>query len=191
MSTETSTTAPSLSTGVWQIDPGHSDISFTVRHMMMAKVRGGFSRYSGEIEVGEDLADSTVWVEIESASMDTRSEARDGHIRGAGFFDAENHPLITFRSSEVRLSNPASGVVVGELTIRGNTRQVELAVEHTGVGADPFGTVRAGFVVDVTVDRRDFGVDFNVPLSTGGVLVGNEVAVHMEIEALRVAAPGA
>ncbi|RKT55653.1 YceI family protein [Saccharothrix australiensis] len=181
----TETTPAGLLTGVWSIDAGHSDVSFSVRHMMMARIRGGFSAFTGAITVAEDPAASSVVAEIDTTTLDTRNPARDEHLRGSGFFDVVNFPAIRFASTGVRLTGPSSAVVAGELTVRDRTRPVELTVEHTGLGIDPWGAQRIGFVADVTLDRRDFGLDFNVPLGSGGVLVGTDVAVHLEIEAVR------
>jgi polyisoprenoid-binding protein YceI len=169
--------------GIWEIDPLHSDVSFTVRHMMVSKVRGRFGSFSGEIITGEDLAGSSVTATIDATSIDTGLEQRDGHIRSADFFDVENHPRWTFRSTGVRADGEALSVD-GELTIKGVTRPVTLAVEVNGFGPDSFGGIRAGFSASATIDRNDFGVDIKLPLDGGGVVVGDKVQVALEIAAV-------
>lgn len=181
MTTATSTTIPGYVAGTWDIDPVHSDISFTVRHMMVSKVRGRFASFSGEIVTGEDLAGSAVTATIDAGSIDTGHEQRDGHVRSADFFDVENHPQWTFRSTGVR-SDAGDVVLDGELTIKGVTRSVPLALEVNGFGPDPFGGTRAGFSGSTTISRADFGVDIAMPLDGGGVVVGDKVQINLEIE---------
>jgi polyisoprenoid-binding protein YceI len=183
MTTAATTSIPGYLAGTWDIDPIHSDVSFTVRHMMVSKVRGRFASFSGEIVTGEDVTDSSVTASIDPASIDTGNDQRDGHVRSADFFDVENHPLWTFRSTGVRVDS--GGLVVdGELTIKGVTRSVPLALEVNGVGPDASGGTRAGFSASTTIDRNDFGVDIKMPLDGGGVVVGEKVQVTLEIEAV-------
>jgi polyisoprenoid-binding protein YceI len=181
MTTAQTTTVPGYLTGTWDIDPVHSDVSFTVRHMMVSKVRGRFARFAGEIVTGEEPGASSVTATIEADSIDTGNEQRDGHIRSADFFDVENHPRWTFRSTGVRTTD--DGLVVdGELTLKGVTRPVALALEVNGFGPDAFGGTRAGFSASTTIDRNDFGVDIKMPMDGGGVVVGDKVQINLEIQ---------
>jgi polyisoprenoid-binding protein YceI len=183
MTSTATTPIPGYLAGIWDIDPLHSDVSFTVRHMMVSKVRGRFGSFSGQIITGEDLASSSVTATIDATSIDTGLEQRDGHIRSADFFDVENHPRWTFRSTGVRADGEAL-TVDGELTIKGVTRPVTLAVEVNGFGPDSFGGIRAGFSASATIDRNDFGVDIKLPLDGGGVVVGDKVQIALEIAAV-------
>lgn len=183
MSTATSTQIPGYVTGTWDIDPAHSDVSFTVRHMMVSKVRGHFGTFSGEIVTGPSVTDSSVTVSIDASSIDTNNDQRDGHIRSADFFSVEEHPAWTYRSTGVRVDG-GDLVVDGELTIKGVTRSVPLAVEVGGFGPDAFGGTRTGFSATATINRSDFGVDIQMPLDGGGVVVGEKVQITLEIEAV-------
>ncbi|OLT04926.1 hypothetical protein BJF90_20930 [Pseudonocardia sp. CNS-004] len=179
--TSTATTIPGYLAGTWDIDASHSDVSFSVRHMMVSKVRGRFGAFSGEIVTGETLADSTVTATIDATSIDTNNEQRDGHIRSADFFDVEAHPQWTFRSTGVR-TDGGDLVVDGELTLKGVTRPVSLELEVNGFGKDAWGGTRAGFSASTTIDRNDFGVDIKMPLDGGGVVVSDKVQINLEIE---------
>jgi polyisoprenoid-binding protein YceI len=184
MTTATTTThIPGYTAGTWDIDPVHSDVSFTVRHMMVSKVRGRFGTFSGEITTGADLTGSAVTATIEVDSITTGNDQRDGHIRSADFFDVENHPRWTFRSTGVRADGDEI-VLDGELTIKGVTRTVPLTLEVNGFGPDAYGGVRAGFSATTTIDRNDFGVDIKMPMDGGGVVVGDKVQIALEIEAV-------
>jgi polyisoprenoid-binding protein YceI len=183
MTTAATTSIPGYLAGTWDIDTSHSDVSFTIRHMMVSKVRGRFGKFSGEIVTGENLADSTVTATIDATSIDTNNEQRDGHIRSADFFDVENHPEWTFRSTALRVDGEDLALD-GELTIKGVTRPVTLALEVNGFGPDAWGGTRAGFSASTTIDRNDFGVDIKMPLDGGGVVVGDKVQIHLEIEAV-------
>ena len=184
MTTSTTTTRiPGYLAGTWDIDPTHSDVSFTVRHMMVSKVRGHFGTFSGEIVTGADVADSSVTVSIDAGSIDTNNAQRDGHIRSADFFAVAEFPTWTYRSTGVRRDG-ADLVIDGELTIKGVTRSVPLAVEVGGFGPDAFGGTRAGFSATATISRSDFGVDISMPLDGGGVVVGEKVQIQLEIEAV-------
>jgi polyisoprenoid-binding protein YceI len=172
---------PGYVAGTWDIDTSHSDVSFTIRHMMVSKVRGRFGAFTGEIVTGENLADSSVVATIDATSIDTNNEQRDGHIRSADFFDVENHPQWTFRSTGLRVDD-GDLALDGELTIKGVTRPVTLALEVNGFGPDAWGGTRAGFSASTTIDRNDFGVDIKLPLDGGGVVVGDKVQINLEIE---------
>lgn len=177
----TATQIPGYTAGTWDIDPVHSDVSFTVRHMMVSKVRGRFAGFSGEIVTGSDITSSEVTATIDATSIDTGNEQRDGHIRSADFFDVENHPAWTYRSTGVRADGDGY-VVDGELTIKGVTRQVPLALEITGFGPDFSGGTRAGFSATGKINRNDFGVDIRMPLDGGGVVVGDTVQITLDIQ---------
>jgi polyisoprenoid-binding protein YceI len=174
---------PSYTAGTWDIDPVHSDVSFSVRHMMVSKVRGRFGSFTGQIVTGEDVTGSSVSATIDATSIDTNNEQRDNHIRSADFFDVANHPTWTFNSTAVR-ADDGDLFLDGELTIKGVTRPVTLSLEVEGFGPDAFGGTRAGFSAATTVNRADFGVDISMPLDGGGVVVGDKVTINLEIEAV-------
>ncbi|WP_219419679.1 YceI family protein [Pseudonocardia nigra] len=181
MTTAATTQIPGYIAGTWDIDPVHSDVSFTVRHMMVSKVRGRFATFSGEIVTGADVTDSTVIATIDATSIDTGNEQRDGHVRSADFFDVENHPQWSYRSTGVR-GDGDELVVDGELTIKGVTRSVPLTLEVNGFGPDAYGGTRAGFSASATINRNDFGVDIAMPLDGGGVVVSDKVQINLEIQ---------
>ncbi len=170
----------------WNIDPAHSGAYFVVRHMVVSKVRGSFTRWGGVITADEaSPAQSKVEVRIEAASIDTRDAQRDSHLRSADFFDAERHPEITFRSTRVEPLQGQHFRVTGDLTIRDVTRPVTLEVELLGRGKDPWGGERVGFSAKTSINRGDFGLKWNQPLETGGMLVGEKVEIEIEVEALK------
>lgn len=183
----TATQIPGYIAGTWDIDPTHSDVSFTVRHMMVSKVRGRFSSFSGEITTGTDITASTVSASIDATSIDTNNDQRDGHIRSADFFDVENHPTWTFRSTGVR-SDGDDIVVDGEITIKGVTKVVPLTLEVNGFGPDAFGGTRVGFSGLTQINRSDFGINLAMPMDGGGVVVSEKVQISMEIEGVLRAA---
>jgi len=174
--------------GVWTVDPSHSRVAFVARHMMVAKVRGSFSGYSVDLTIGEDPTQSSLSVSIDAATLDTGDEGRDGHVKSADFLDVEQFPTITFTSSSVA---PGKGedewAIQGDLTIHGVTKPVTLAVELSGVAADPWGNDRAIYEAELEIDREDFGLTWNQPLAGGGVLVGKKVKFELEIESVRQA----
>jgi len=178
------TIAPSTTT--WKLDPAHSTVEFSVRHMMITTVKGGFGGVEGSVTVdGEDTSNSGVEVEIDAASIDTRTEQRDDHLRSGDFLDVENHPFITFRSTGVKgsFADPGdSSTVTGELTIRGTTKPVELDVTYQGDGIDPWGGERKSFSARATIDRRDFGLTWNQTLESGGILVGHDIKLAVEAQ---------
>jgi polyisoprenoid-binding protein YceI len=181
--TDFTATIPGYVAGTWTIDPVHSDVGFTVRHMMVSKVRGKFKAFSGQIVTGESPLDSTVSAEIDLASIDTGAEQRDEHIRSADFFEVETYPTMTYRSSGVRPHGDGF-VVDGQLTLKGVTRDVPLALEVNGFGPDAFGGTRAGFTATAEINRKDFGVNFNALMGNGGAVVSDKVTIHLEIEAV-------
>jgi polyisoprenoid-binding protein YceI len=185
--TSTATQIPGYVVGTWDIDVTHSTVGFSVRHMMVSKVRGYFRDFSGEIVTAEDPAQSSVTARIDMDSIDTRQEQRDAHIRSADFFDVGNHTEMTFRSTAVR-TDGADWTVVGDLTIKGITRSVELELELNGFGPDAYGGTRAGFSARTEISRKAFGVDIDMPMDGGGVVVGDKISVELEIEAVLRAA---
>jgi polyisoprenoid-binding protein YceI len=181
MTSSTTVQIPAYIAGTWDIDAVHSTVGFVVRHMMVSKVRGFFREFGGEIVTAEDPTNSSVTATIELGSIDTRQEQRDAHVRSADFFDVENHPQMTFRSTAVR-ADGADWVVDGELTIKGVTKPVSLALELNGFGPDAYGGTRAGFSARTEISRSDFGVDIQMPMDGGGVVVGDKVVVELEIQ---------
>lgn len=175
---------PGYLTGTWAIDPDHSDVSFTVRHMMVSKVRGRFSKFSGEIVTAEDPTQSSVSATVDLSSIDTGNAQRDEHLRSADFFGVANHPQMTYRSTGIRADGDG-WTVEGELSLKGVTRPVALAAELNGFSPDPWGGVRAGFSATAQISRKDFGVDLEMPLDGGGVVIGDKIQIHLEIEAIR------
>ena len=170
----------------WQIDNAHSEVTFSVRHMMMSKVRGRFNSFRGTIDFNEaEPARSTVNVEIDVDSIETRDAQRDGHLRSADFFDVANYPLMTFVSTRVEPTSNNTGRIVGDLTIRGVTREVVLDVEYAGQSKSPWGSTSAGFHAETKINRKDWGLNWNQALETGGILVGEEVTITIELELIK------
>jgi polyisoprenoid-binding protein YceI len=174
----------------WTIDPAHSTIGFSVKHMMFTTVHGRFGGVGGTIRVDDDRPhDATVDIEIDTATIDTGDAKRDEHLRSADFFDAGTYPTIAFRSTRVEPISPLSPDrwrVVGDLTIHGVTRAIELVAEQTGRGTSPMGTVVTGFEAMAKISRKDFGMEFNVPLDGGGFLVGDEVKISVDVQTVRL-----
>lgn len=177
---------PQLAAGTWTIDPVHSTVGFSVRHLMVSKVRGEFTEFSGAIEVAEDGTPS-VRAEISVESINTKNEQRDGHIRSADFFDAEKFPTATFVSTSVE-SDGDDYVVHGDFTLKGVTRPVDLKLEFNGVNAGMGQGPVAGFEASTVINRKDFGIDIEMPLETGGTVVGDKITINLEIEAGNAAA---
>lgn len=184
MSTTTLTSqVPGYVAGTWTVDPVHSEVSFTVRHMMVSKVRGHFRDFTGTIITADDPLESRVTAEVDLASIDTRNEQRDAHIRSADFFEVETYPTMTYRSTGVRPDGD-DYVLEGDLTLHGVTRPLELHLEANGFTKDPYGGTRAGFSARGRINRRDFGIDISLPMDGGGVVVGDKVEISLEIEAV-------
>jgi len=170
---------------VWALDLVHSSIGFTVRHLVVSKVRGKFGRFTGSILLNEhDLAATQVDVSIETASVDTGVEQRDNHLRSADFFDVEKHPAMIFKSTRVETKDGELRLH-GNLTLHGVTRPVVLDVEYAGTQKDPWGGTRAGFSARTSLDRKEFGLTWNQLLEAGGVAVGDKVDIDIEIEAVK------
>ena len=177
-----------LTPGTWNVDPVHSTVGFVARHLMISKVRGRFTDFSGSIEVAPDPLQSHLEASVNLASVDTGDEGRDAHLRTADFFDLDGNgsPTMTFASTGIKAEDDDGDYVLfGDLTINGVTRQVEFALEFEGVNGDPWGGTRAGFSAETEINRKDFGLAWNVALETGGVLVGDKVKVHLEIQAVK------
>jgi polyisoprenoid-binding protein YceI len=170
--------------GTWIIDPSHSEVEFTVRHMMISKVRGRFRQFDGTIVIAERPEDSRVEVFIEAASIDTRDGSRDEHLRSADFLDVEHHPEIRFTSTSLRPGDIGHWDMTGDLTVRDVTRQVLLDVEFSGATVDPWGNLRVGFDASTRIDRDQFGITWNQVLEAGGFLVGKEILVEIDVEAV-------
>jgi polyisoprenoid-binding protein YceI len=171
---------PGYTTGTWQIDPAHSEVAFVVRHMVVAKVRGRFTQFQGQIVSADDPTRSTVSVTIDAASIDTDNEQRNGHVRTADFLDVEKFPEITYRSTGVRVDD-GELAVDGDLTIKGVTRPVTLKVESHGVVEGVMGDTRAGFSALADIDRTEFGVTFNGPLPGGGMMLSEKVQLSLDV----------
>ena len=183
MTAPTNTQIPGYVVGTWDIDPVHSDVSFTVRHMMVSKVRGRLAGFSGEIVTAPAFTDSTVTATVDATSIDTGNGQRDGHLRSPDFFEIETHPTWEFRSTAIRADGDDHRLD-GDLTIKGVTRPVSFALEVNGFGPDAYGGTRAGFSAATTINRNDFGVDIAMPLDGGGVVVSEKVQIALEIEAV-------
>ncbi len=174
---------PGYLAGIWNADPAHSEVAFSVRHLMVSKTRGRFTSYDATLVIAEDPVDSTVTATIDLASIDTGNEMRDNHLRSADYFETEKYPTMSYRSTGVRQTDDG-WAVDGELTLHGVTRQVPMAVEVNGFRPDPFGGQRAGFSATAQINRRDFGIDLTIPMDGGGVAVGDKVSISLEIEAV-------
>jgi polyisoprenoid-binding protein YceI len=173
-----------LTPGVWNVDTSHSTVGFIARHLMIAKVRGHFATFSGTINVAENPLESTVEATVDLSSVDTGDSGRDEHLRSADFFTVDAHPQMTFRSTHLK-EDGDDYVLFGDLTINGVTRDLELELEFEGVSGDPWGGTRAGFTAATEVNRKDWGLEWNASLETGGVLVGDKVKIQLDIEAVR------
>ena len=176
----------------WNLDGTHSGINFAVRHMVVSKVRGRFAAFSGTLELDDtDLAASTIDVTIDASSIDTGTAQRDDHLRSADFFDVAKFPTLRYQSKRIEKLGKDRFRVIGDLTIRDVTREVPLDVEYGGRGKDPWGNERAGFTASAAIDRKDFGLQWNQVLETGGVLVGDKIDIDLDIQAVKAAAVGA
>ncbi|GAC1519572.1 MAG: YceI family protein [Herpetosiphon sp.] len=170
----------------WTIDASHSAIDFSVRHMMISTVRGSFAKFSGTVNIDEaDPTRSAVEVQIDASSIDTRDAQRDGHLRGPDFFDAEKFPTLTFKSKRVERHGESQARIIGDLTIRDVTREVTLDTEYNGQAKSPWGTVSAGFEAHTKISRKDWGLTWNAALETGGMLVGDEIKISIQIEVVK------
>jgi polyisoprenoid-binding protein YceI len=172
----------------WQIDLAHSHIYFTARHMMISKVRGQFESFSGNVDYDEqNPVRTTVVIHIDAASLSTKEAQRDAHLKSPDFLDAANSPVIRFQSTKVEQISEDSGKLHGNLTIRGVTKPVVLDVEYAGRAQSPWGTISVGFSANTTINRKDWGLNWNQALETGGVLVGDKIQIEIELELVKVA----
>jgi len=170
----------------WALDPAHSSVDFSVRHMMIANVKGTFNSFNATIEADPtDLTTANIEFSVDTASVDTRNKDRDAHLVSADFFDVENHPNMTFKSSNIEKTDEGEYNVTGDLTLRGVTKQETFAVTFEGQGKDPWGNEKAGFSASGTVNRSDYGLVWNAALETGGVLVGDKVKINLQIQAAK------
>jgi polyisoprenoid-binding protein YceI len=174
----------SLTPGTWTVDASHSTIGFVARHLMVAKVRGRFNDFSGTITVGQDPLQSTVDATVQIASIETNDAGRNGHLLSPDFFDAEQHPTMTLSTTGIEADGD-DYVLHTLVTIKGVTLPVDFELEFEGVVTDPWGNTKAGFSAEAEVNRKDWGLEWNVALETGGVLVGEKVKIQLEIEALK------
>ena len=171
--------------GTYALDASHSQVGFAVRHLMVSKTRGRFSDFAGTVEIAENPLESSVAVTIQTASVDTRDEQRDGHLRSDDFFGVETHPAMTYVSRSVREAGKGRYVVEGDLTIKGVTQPVPFELTFEGGATDPWGGVRIGFSARAELDREAFGLTWNQALETGGVVVGKKVTIEIEAEAVK------
>jgi polyisoprenoid-binding protein YceI len=176
----------------FEFDTTHSTVGFMVRHLMVSKVRGAFTRWGGTLAFDESAPEKAeLDVSIDAASIDTHEKQRDDHLRSADFFDAANHPALTFRAKGAKPAGEGRYTVQGELTIRGTTRPVTLEVEYNGRAKDPWGGERVAFEARTSINRKDFGLTWNQALETGGVLVGEKIEISLDVQAKAVAAAAA
>ena len=184
----TATANATNTTSTWTVDATHAEVGFAVRHLMISTVRGRFGAVEGTVTIDEATpANSKVDITIDVASIDTRQEMRDNHLRSADFFDAENHPKMRFVSKKVDGDINGDFTVVGDLTIRGTTKEVTLTAAFEGRGRDPWGNDRAGYQASGKINRGEFGLGWNQALETGGVVVSDEVKLSIEIELVKQA----
>lgn len=165
--------------GTWNIDPSHSEVGFTVRHLGLSKVRGRFKTFSGTVTINEDQFASEVSASIDMSSIDTNNSQRDGHLQSTDFFNTDAHPTMTFKSTAV-----SADTLSGVLTINGKSKQVDMDLEFHGVTTDAYGVTRAGFSASTVISRGDFGIDFNAPVGLDGMLISDKVNVELEIQTI-------
>jgi len=176
---------PAELTGTWDVDAAHSTVGFAVKHAVVATTRGKFNAYTGGATIdAANPANSSIWVEIDAASVDTGNEQRDGHLKSADFWNAEENPKITYKSTSVKVDGDDI-ITTGDLTVGGVTHPVDITWEFGGVAKDPWGNTKAGFEGTATVNRKDWGISWNSALETGGVLIGEKVKLVLELEATK------
>jgi polyisoprenoid-binding protein YceI len=173
-----------VTTGTWALDPSHTEIGFTVRHLV-SKVRGKFETFEGTITSADDVTASTVNVSIDLASVNTGTADRDAHLRSGDFFNAEENPKMTFVSTSIVEKGDGDFVVTGDLTIKGVTKSVDLATEFLGEGGDPWGGTRVGLEASTTISRKEFGIDFNIPVDGADkLMIGDKITINIVAEAV-------
>ncbi|QFT89122.1 hypothetical protein FIU87_10730 [Bacillus sp. THAF10] len=171
---------------VWNIDKSHSSVDFAVKHMMFATVKGGFQEYEAKVVADPtNLTDAEIEFVIDVASIDTRSSDRDAHLRSADFFDVDNHPKMTFVATNIVKADENEYEVTGNLTLRGTTKSETFSVTFEGSGQDPWGNEKAGFSVEGKIKRSDYGLTWNAPLEAGGVLVGDQIKISLQLQAAK------
>lgn len=180
----TTTTHTPIPVGTWSVDPAHSTVGFVARHLVISKVRGSFRSFGGTVNVSENPLESSVTATVDMASVDTADESRDGHLKGSDFFDVENHPTMTFASTGLVATGDGYRLN-GDLTIKGVTRPVGFDLEVSGVSPDPWGGTRVAFSATTEINRKDFGLEWNVVMETGGVLVGEKIRIELDIQAVK------
>jgi polyisoprenoid-binding protein YceI len=177
------TTFPGYVAGTWAVDPVHSEIGFTVRHLMVTKVRGRFEKFEGEIVTGDDILDTRATLTVELNSINTGNEDRDNDLRSSNYFEADKYPTMTYRVTDLRADGDRY-VADGELTVKDITKPVPLQVEFHGISPDPWGGTRAGLSATGEINRKDFGVTVDMPMEGGGLVVGDKIQINLEIEAV-------
>jgi polyisoprenoid-binding protein YceI len=170
---------PSLTTGEWTIEPAHSSVGFTVRHLGLSKVRGQFNSFSGSVTIADDQLASSVTTSVDLSSIDTNNADRDGHLQSTDFFGVEDHPKMSFVSTAV-----SESTLTGDLTLNGITKPVGFDLEFHGVAVDGYGMTRAGFSAAGKIQRSDYGIDFNMPVGLDGMLIGDKIEIELEIQAV-------
>jgi len=167
----------------WVIDPGHSEIHFKVRHLVISTVTGGFDNFEGVVySSSDDFSDAEVEFSADVESINTNQHDRDNHLKSPDFFDAENHPKLTFRSTGIKKKGKSEYILKGNLTIRGTTKEIELSVEHGGIIKDPWGNIKAGFEITGKLNRKDYGLNWSAATETGGLVAADEVRLQIAIE---------
>ncbi len=170
-----------MKTTKWVIDPTHSEITFKVKHLMISNVKGEFKTFQATID-GEDFTKSKISASIDADSISTNNEDRDTHLKSADFFEVENYPNITFESTSIKKVDDDEFKIVGDLTIKGVTKEITLDTEFGGYMKDPYGNEKAGFSIDGKINRKDFGLNWNATLEAGGIMVGNEIKINVEVQ---------
>jgi polyisoprenoid-binding protein YceI len=180
------TTVPVIAAGTYGIDVSHSEVGFVVRHLGLSKVKGRFHKFEGAVQIAENVLESSVSASIEVASVSTNDAQRDGHLLSGDFFEQDTYPAITFQSTGLRQAG-SDFELVGNLTIKNVTKEVVLSLEFGGTETDPWGGSRLGFTAETEINRKDFGMEFNMVLDSGGLLVGEKVKIVLEVEAVKAA----
>jgi polyisoprenoid-binding protein YceI len=177
-----------MSTTKWNLDPTHSEIGFKIKHLMITNVSGSFAKFTAEADTnGDDFTTAAISFSANIDSISTNNEQRDGHLKSPDFFDAATYPTLSFKSSKLEKSSEEEYTLHGDLTIRDVTKPVSLAVDFGGIATDPYGNVKAGFSLNGKINRKDFGLTWNAPTETGGLLVSEDVKLHAEIQLVKQA----
>lgn len=175
-----------MTTTKWSLDPTHSEIGFKIKHLMISNVSGNFNKFDVQVETnGDDFANATVTANIDVASINTNNEQRDAHLANADFFETDKHPNIIFKSTKVEKVDDDTFNLYGDLTIKETTKPVKLSVEYSGIAKDPWGNVKAGFTINGKINRKDWGINYNAVLETGGIMLGEELKVNGEIQLVK------